>query len=83
MTIGLPERDGRLTPTALQPALEASGRADAVVLGPGLGKDEGAQELARELVARTTSRSWSTPTGSTRTPGGAMEEPCGCARGRP
>ena len=35
MMVGLPERDGSLTPTALQPALEAIGRADAVVLGPG------------------------------------------------
>ena len=52
MMVGLPERDGSLTPTALQPALEAIGRADAVVLGPGIGKNEGAQELARELVER-------------------------------
>ena len=52
MMVGLPERDGSLTPTAMQPALEAIGRADAVVLGPGIGKNEGAQELARELVER-------------------------------
>ena len=32
-------------------ALAAVGRADAVVLGPGLGRAPGAQELARELVA--------------------------------
>ena len=50
--VGLPERDGSLTTTALQPALEAIGRADAVVLGPGIGKEKGAQELARELVER-------------------------------
>ena len=52
MMVGLPERDGSLTPTALQPALEAIGRADAVVLGPGIGKQPGAQELARELIER-------------------------------
>jgi len=52
MMVGLPERDGALTPTAMQPALEAIGRADAVVLGPGIGKTKGAQELARELVER-------------------------------
>ena len=41
MMVGLPERDGVLTPTALQPALEAIGRADAVVLGPGLEQEQG------------------------------------------
>jgi NAD(P)H-hydrate epimerase len=52
MFVGLPEDDGHLTPEALQPALTALGRADAVVLGPGLGKDPGAQALARELALR-------------------------------
>jgi hydroxyethylthiazole kinase-like uncharacterized protein yjeF len=52
MLVGLPEDDGALSPEALQAALSAVGRADAVVLGPGLGRSEGAQELARELVAR-------------------------------
>jgi NAD(P)H-hydrate epimerase len=52
MFSGLPEDEGALTPEALQAALAAVGRADAVVLGPGLGRSAGAQELARELVAR-------------------------------
>jgi len=49
---GLPEADGALAPAALEPALAALARADAVVLGPGLSKHEGAQALARELVRR-------------------------------
>jgi NAD(P)H-hydrate epimerase len=52
MFVGLPEDDGALAPGALQPALSALGRADAVVLGPGLGRSEGAQGLVRELVGR-------------------------------
>jgi len=52
MFSGLPGDEGALSPEALQAALTAVGRADAVVLGPGLGRSPGAQELARELVAR-------------------------------
>jgi ADP-dependent NAD(P)H-hydrate dehydratase / NAD(P)H-hydrate epimerase len=52
MFVGLPEEDGALSPEALQATLSAVGRADAVVLGPGIGRSEGAQELARELVGR-------------------------------
>jgi NAD(P)H-hydrate epimerase len=52
MVAAMPEADGALSPEALQPALAAVGRADAVVLGPGLGRSPGAQELARELVQR-------------------------------
>jgi ADP-dependent NAD(P)H-hydrate dehydratase / NAD(P)H-hydrate epimerase len=52
MLAGLPEDGGALSPEALQPALSAVGRADAVVLGPGLGRSAGAQELARELMQR-------------------------------
>ena len=52
MLAGLPEDGGALAPEALEAALSAVGRADAVVLGPGLGRSQGAQELARELVQR-------------------------------
>ena len=52
MLAGLPEDDGALAPEAVDAALEAVGRADAVVLGPGLGRSAGAQALARELVQR-------------------------------
>jgi NAD(P)H-hydrate epimerase len=74
MMVGLPERDGSLTPTALQPALEAIGRADAVVLGPGIGKDPGAQELARELVERIDVPLVVDADGLNALAGGAMEE---------
>jgi NAD(P)H-hydrate epimerase len=41
-----------LTTDALPAALAAAARADAVVLGPGLGRSEPAQVLARELAVR-------------------------------
>jgi len=49
---GLPDTDGALTPEAIDAAVAAVARADAVVLGPGLGRSPGAQALARELVQR-------------------------------
>jgi hydroxyethylthiazole kinase-like uncharacterized protein yjeF len=52
MMVGLPERDGALTPDAIEPALSAIRRSDAVVLGPGLGRTPHAQAFARELVLR-------------------------------
>jgi hydroxyethylthiazole kinase-like uncharacterized protein yjeF len=74
MMVGLPERDGSLTPAALQPALEAIGKADAVVLGPGLGKEPGTQELARELVARVDVPLVIDADGLNALAGGPMEE---------
>jgi len=50
MLIGLPEAEGALAREALDPAVRAIERADAVVLGPGFSKRAGAQELARELA---------------------------------
>jgi NAD(P)H-hydrate epimerase len=52
MLAGLPEEDGRLGPDALEAAIASVARADAVVLGPGLGRTEDAQALVRELVQR-------------------------------
>ena len=52
MFAGLPEQDGALAPAALDAALAAVARADAVVLGPGLGRSDRAGELARERLAR-------------------------------
>jgi NAD(P)H-hydrate epimerase len=47
----LPEDgSGRLLPRAADGVLEAAERADAVVLGPGLGRSEGARELVRLLL---------------------------------
>jgi len=74
MMVGLPERNGSLTSAALQPALEAIGRADAVVLGPGISKEEGAQELARELVERIDVPLVVDADGLNALAGGAMEE---------
>jgi ADP-dependent NAD(P)H-hydrate dehydratase / NAD(P)H-hydrate epimerase len=52
MMVGLPEQDGALMPEAAEPALKALRRADAVVLGPGLGRSPGAQAFAREMFER-------------------------------
>src|SRR4051795_3860474 len=53
MMIGLPEDgDGHLDAAAVEPVLKATGRADAVVLGPGLSKDPDAQALARAVAPR-------------------------------
>jgi NAD(P)H-hydrate epimerase len=52
MMAGVPEDDGALSPASVEPALRAAARADAVVLGPGASKREGAQAAVRELVAR-------------------------------
>ena len=74
MMVGLPERDGVLGPAALQPALTAIGKADAVVLGPGLSRDGGAQELARELVSRIDVPLVVDADGLNALAGGALEE---------
>jgi NAD(P)H-hydrate epimerase len=52
MTRSLPDAEGALTPAAIEPTLEAAERADALVLGPGLGRSDGAREFARGLAAR-------------------------------
>ena len=52
MMRGLPEEGASLTAEAVDPALEAVERADAVVLGPGLGRSDGAREFARAMYAR-------------------------------
>ncbi len=41
---------GRLSPRALDAILEVAERADAVVLGPGLGRSDGTRELVRQLL---------------------------------
>jgi hydroxyethylthiazole kinase-like uncharacterized protein yjeF len=52
MMRGLPDEGGALAAAAVEPALEAIDRADAVVLGPGLGRTEGARTFARALFER-------------------------------
>jgi hydroxyethylthiazole kinase-like uncharacterized protein yjeF len=52
MMVGLPSEDGALNAEAVEPALKAIRRADAVVLGPGLGRTPGAQAFAREMFEK-------------------------------
>jgi NAD(P)H-hydrate epimerase len=50
MSRGLPDDDGFHTPAGVPDVEEMAERAGAVVLGPGLGRDEGAQEFARGVA---------------------------------
>jgi hydroxyethylthiazole kinase-like uncharacterized protein yjeF len=52
MLVGLPETGGALSREATAPALKAIDRSDAVVLGPGLGKQPGARDFALEMFER-------------------------------
>jgi NAD(P)H-hydrate epimerase len=52
MLRGLPEADGALSLEAVEPAMKAIERADAVILGPGLGRTKGALEFARAMYER-------------------------------
>src|SRR5205807_7334812 len=50
VTRGLPDRDGGHVPAGVEDVLALAERAGCVVLGPGLGRSEGAQEFAREVA---------------------------------
>jgi hydroxyethylthiazole kinase-like uncharacterized protein yjeF len=50
MTVPLPDRDGALTAQGAEAVLERSRRADALILGPGLGREPGSFDLARRLA---------------------------------
>ncbi len=52
MSIGCASREGRLRRAASSQILGATERAAAVVLGPGMGREDGTRDLARELTAR-------------------------------
>jgi ADP-dependent NAD(P)H-hydrate dehydratase / NAD(P)H-hydrate epimerase len=52
MSVGCPGGDGCLVPASEKAVLRAFERAAAAVLGPGLGKDPGSFELAREVAGR-------------------------------
>ena len=52
MTMALPESDGALAPAAVETVLDRAQRADALVLGPGLGRAEATMHFARELAAQ-------------------------------
>jgi ADP-dependent NAD(P)H-hydrate dehydratase / NAD(P)H-hydrate epimerase len=51
MTVPVADEGGALTPAAAVQVLERTGRGGAFVLGPGLGRAPGTQELARALAA--------------------------------
>ncbi len=50
MSVGCPGGDGCLVPASLKALLRSFERAAAGVLGPGMGRDPGSVELAREAV---------------------------------
>ena len=52
MSLGCASRDGRLRPAASEQILGATERAACVVLGSGMGREQGTQRLARELAQR-------------------------------
>ncbi len=52
MSVPLPDENGVIVPAALTEVLERTGRAQSLVLGPGLGRDPGSAEFARELARR-------------------------------
>jgi NAD(P)H-hydrate epimerase len=52
MSVPLPDEDGALTVKALETVLERTERANALVLGPGIGREAGTQKLVRRLARR-------------------------------
>jgi ADP-dependent NAD(P)H-hydrate dehydratase / NAD(P)H-hydrate epimerase len=52
MSVGCPGGDGCLVPASEKAVLRTFERAVAGIVGPGLGKDPGSFELAREVVAK-------------------------------
>jgi NAD(P)H-hydrate epimerase len=52
MSVPLPEDDGALGPEAVDAVLEHAQRADAIVLGPGLGRADGTFAFARSVAAQ-------------------------------
>jgi NAD(P)H-hydrate epimerase len=51
MSVGCPGGDGCLAPASLKAVLKTFERAAAGVIGPGMGRDPGSVELAREAVS--------------------------------
>ena len=82
MTRSLPDEDGALGAEAIEHVLSAAERADALVLGPGLGRAERTLPVrAPRRGPRPASRCCSTPTASTLTRGAWNRSPA--ARRRP
>jgi NAD(P)H-hydrate epimerase len=55
MSLGCASREGRLRPAASEQIIGATERAASVVLGSGMGREQGTQRLARELTRRIRS----------------------------
>ncbi len=51
-TTGAPDEDGLLTGEAAEVVLEAAAKANALAIGPGLGRSDGTRELVRVLLDR-------------------------------
>jgi hydroxyethylthiazole kinase-like uncharacterized protein yjeF len=54
MTVPLPDAEGSLEPEGADTMLERAKRADALVLGPGVGREPGAFELVRTVARRAS-----------------------------
>src|SRR4051812_31945176 len=52
MSVGCASREGRLRPAASEQIIAATERAACVVLGSGMGREQGTQRLVRELTQR-------------------------------
>jgi ADP-dependent NAD(P)H-hydrate dehydratase / NAD(P)H-hydrate epimerase len=52
MSVACASREGRLRPAATEQILEATEGAACVVLGPGMGREQGTLRVAREVAAR-------------------------------
>jgi hydroxyethylthiazole kinase-like uncharacterized protein yjeF len=52
MTVALPDRDGSMRADAVDQILQRTGRAESLVLGPGIGRESGAVELVRAVARR-------------------------------
>jgi ADP-dependent NAD(P)H-hydrate dehydratase / NAD(P)H-hydrate epimerase len=55
MTVPLPDSDGSLEPRGAESVLERAQTSGALVLGPGIGREQGAFELARRLAREVSS----------------------------
>ncbi len=51
MTVPIPDSDGKLDVSAVEQVLDRSERVQSLVLGPGLGRDQGTQRFAREAAS--------------------------------
>jgi NAD(P)H-hydrate epimerase len=52
MSVGCASREGRLRRAASEQIMEATDGAAAVVLGPGIGRQDGTRDLVRDLASR-------------------------------